>query len=72
MRHGFLSDKLYELMAQAIAECNPDDHPSKGKTLQRFAELIIEECKEAGNLALTDEYDGFVPSQMIDKHFGVE
>ena len=40
--------------------------------VEKFAELIIRECMEVGNLALTDEYGNFfVPSELIAKHFGV-
>jgi len=40
--------------------------------LDKFAELIIKECMEVGNLALTDDYDDFIPSELISNHFGVE
>jgi hypothetical protein len=37
-----------------------------------FAELIIQECMEVSDLALGNEHDMFLPSEMIAKHFGVE
>jgi hypothetical protein len=40
--------------------------------LRDFAELIIQECVEVSDLALTEEYDTFLPSEMIAKHFNLE
>ena len=41
--------------------------------VEKFAELIVRECMEVGNLVLTDEYGNFfAPSELIAKHFGVE
>jgi hypothetical protein len=40
--------------------------------VEAFAELIIQECIEVSDLALTEEYDRFLPSEMIAKHFNLE
>jgi len=41
--------------------------------VEEFAELIVRECMEVGNLVLSDGYgDFFAPSELIAKHFGVE
>jgi hypothetical protein len=40
-----MQDKFRELLRLAINECHPDtSRPSKERTLQRFAELIVNEC----------------------------
>lgn len=41
-----MNEQFQKLMNQTIQECKPDDKPSKDKTLQRFAELIIQDCIE--------------------------
>ena len=40
--------------------------------VEKFAQLIVRECMEVGNLVLSDGDDGFGPSELIAKHFGVE
>jgi hypothetical protein len=47
-------------MLQAIKECNPDDHPRKEKTLQRYGELIIREC--------VDACDSITSARNIEEH----
>ena len=37
-----------------------------------FAIRIIEDCMEVADMALSEEYDLFLPSELITKHFGVE
>ena len=37
-----------------------------------FAKLIIQECMEVSDLALGNEHDMFLPSEMIAKHFNLE
>jgi hypothetical protein len=57
------------LLVQAIQECGPDDDDdgAKVKTLERFAELIIEKC---GEIADENSERGII-SAYIDKYFGV-
>lgn len=45
-----MNEQFQKLMNQAIQECKPDDKPSKDKTLQRFAELIINECAKVADV----------------------
>lgn len=69
-----MTDPFKKLIIQAIQECEPDDRPSKDRTLQRFGELIVRECmREAGlPLSADGKYDHLLPSQMIAKHFAME
>lgn len=73
MRHGSLSDIFYGLMHQAILESKPDDHPSKERTLQRYGELIIEECVKVCTEGQQEEHVmGLLYSKKIKRHFGIE
>jgi len=40
--------------------------------VENFAKLIIEACMEIADMALSEEHDRFLPSELIAKHFGVE
>jgi len=44
-----MHDTFRRLMEQAIEECKPDDIPTKEKTLQRYGELIVQECLDIIN-----------------------
>jgi len=68
-----MTPRFQELIEQAIRECKPDDNPGKDRTLQRFAELIIEDLDRV----LEDNFYGDpyeIPYFIRDvrKHFGVE
>jgi len=46
-------------------QCSPFDP-------HEFAKRIIEECMEIADMALTEQHDLFLPSELISKHFGIE
>jgi hypothetical protein len=60
--------RFEKLMRQAIAECKPDDNPSKDRTLQRFAELIVKDCIDVAERNLELEPWAIV-SVEIQEHF---
>jgi len=65
-----MTDPFKKLIIQAIQECEPDDRPSKDRTLQRFGELIVQACyywaKENGGIANDSDYNE------LKQHFGME
>lgn len=65
-----MTDPFQTLIDQAIRECKPDDNPSKDRTLQRFAELIVQECyewaKENGGIGDDVDY------AELKQHFGLK
>ena len=46
-------------------QCSPFDP-------REFAFRIIDECMEIANLAMNEQHDLFLPSELIAKHFGLE
>ena len=40
--------------------------------VEEFAKLIIEKCMEVADMAMNEQHDLFLPSELIAKHFGLE
>lgn len=58
-----MNQKIKELALQAGGSHYPD---VGGKTLEKFAELIVRECAE-----IADTAEPFLSSDLIKQHFGV-
>jgi len=59
-----MNQKIKELALQAGGSHYPD---VGGKTLEKFAELIVLECA-----SIADTAEPFLASDLIKQHFGVE
>jgi hypothetical protein len=59
-----MNQRIKELALQAGGSHYPD---VGGKTLEKFAELIVRECAE-----IADTAEPFLASDLIKQHFGVE
>ena len=59
-----MNQKIKELALQAGGSHYPD---VGGKTLEKFAELIVLKCAE-----IADTAEPFLASDLIKEHFGVE
>ena len=70
-----MNDKIEKLLnelgwsmgdpADDCMQCSPFDP-------YEFAIRVIEECMEVADTALSEQYDLFLPSELIAKHFGME
>jgi len=49
-----------------------DSFDAINNEVEEFAKLIIEKCMEIADMAFTEQYDLFLPSELIAKHFGME
>jgi len=67
-----MNDRIKELLNEATSGLEPDLSLQRTVTLnemQKFAELIIQECMKVSNRSLS-KYE--LPSDKIAEHFGVE
>jgi len=64
-----MNERIKQLWAEAAKTTQSDSWEEQTKFMERFAELIVQEC--AG---IADEYDGVGSTivSRIRKHFGVE
>ena len=69
-----MNPKFKELMEQASAGACYDDYPTNnlfGTEIERFAELIVQECAGV-DLYWLSEQDRKAVAEKIKQHFGVE
>ena len=59
-----MNERIKQLATEA-AEANPDNWPD---TMEKFAELIVQECAEIA----IDVSDGLTVATAIRKHFGIK
>jgi hypothetical protein len=72
-----MNERIKELAEQAgfLTEDGnfyADSFDAINDEVEAFAELIIQKCIEVSDLALSEEYNRFLPSEMIAKHFNLE
>ena len=70
-----MNERIRELAEQAFFETEYDDVQNLPETMERFAELIVQEClDQCYNRGMNDErYAGQLKAAAyIEEHFGVE
>jgi hypothetical protein len=71
-----MNERIEELLIKAIKTVGPDDQDkgAKEKTLEKFAELIVNECASLfeDDLRTMEDFTGRACRRAIKEHFGVE
>ena len=66
-----MNERIRELAEQAYGiDAGKPFHPSALVALEKFAELIVQECAEVAGC--NGHVSGFALGDLIKKHFGVE
>lgn len=70
-----MNDRIQELATQAFFETEYDDAQNLPETMERFAELIVQECVRYFNEEYQRDFDTLWREDLTEKiqqHFGVK